>query len=329
MKFFLHQQKIDIRFNSSGALINSKAATKWAKAVLSYSDDGMRQVLLDFHHMILGESHVFHGKSSVLLLRDKLRGKPGAMCEELKRYLAYLLCLQTSGHAAKAIAHLVLEHNPAKAEQALQLLEERIEEQSEFLESHGVLPFYIDGVMTWQDGRTYFFKGNNYWRYNDAEGKCDTGYPKPIREGWGGMHGPIDAVFLGKVKNSYGTYFFKGSSYYQYRKEHSQVSNPQPTENWGGLDGPIDGVFIWRNGVTYAFAEDSYYRLESGTFTGPFPISKWGGMTGPINTVFRYKKDDYTYFFKEWKYYKFEDKGDKRLSISGPWELDHKWRGLC
>lgn len=329
LKFFLHQQKIDIRFNSSGALINSKAATKWAKAVLSYSDDGMRQVLLDFHHMILGESHVFHGKSSVLLLRDKLRGKPGAMCEELKRYLAYLLCLQTSGHAAKAIAHLVLEHNPAKAEQALQLLEERIEEQSEFLESHGVLPFYIDGVMTWQDGRTYFFKGNNYWRYNDAEGKCDTGYPKPIKEGWGGMHGPIDAVFLGNVKNSYGTYFFKGSSYCQYRKEHGQVSNPQPIENWGGLDGPIDGVFIWRNGVTYAFAEDSYYRLESGTFTGPFPISKWGGMTGPINTVFRYKKDDSTYFFKEWKYYKFEDKGDKRLSVSGPWELDHKWRGLC
>lgn len=329
LKFFLHQQQIDIKYNSSGALINSEEARKWAEAVLSYSNDGMRQVLLDVDHMILGKSHVFQVKSSVLLLREKLRGKSGAMCQELKRYLAYLLCLQTSGHAAKAIALLVLGHEPAKAEQTLKLLEKRLEEQSVFLEYHGVLPFYIDGAMTWHDGRTYFFKGTNYWRYNDAEGKCDSGYPKPIKEGWGGMQGPIDAVFLGNIKKSYATYFFKGSSYYQYRKEHGQVSHPQPIENWGGLDGPVDGVFTWRNGATYAFAGDAYYRLESGTFTGPFPISKWGGLTGPVNTVFRYKKDDSTYFFKEWKYYKFEDKGDRRLSVSGPWELDHKWRGIC
>ena len=309
--------------------MNKKAATKWAKAVLSYSDDGMRQVLLDFHHMILGESGVFHQRSSVLLLRDRLRDKSGiVLCEALRRYLAYLLCLQTSGHAAKAIAHLVLEQDPTKAEDTLKLLEERLAEQAEFLESHGVLPFYIDGAMTWHDGRTYFFKENNYWRYNDAEGKCDSGYPKLMKEGWGGMQGPIDTVFQGTVKNSPGTYFFKGKSYYQYQKD-GQLSDPKPIEDWGGLNGPIGGVFSWRNGATYAFEKDKdfYYRMESGRFSNSYPISKWGGMTGPIDTVFRYKGD--TYFFKEWKYYKLEDKGDKLLSVSGPWALDHKWKGLC
>ena len=85
LKFFLRQQQIDIKYNSSGALINSEEARKWAEAVLSYSKDGMRQVLLDVDHMILGKGHEFHVKSSVLLLREKLRGKSGA-------WLTYFVC---------------------------------------------------------------------------------------------------------------------------------------------------------------------------------------------------------------------------------------------
>jgi hypothetical protein len=36
----------------------------------------------------------------------------------------------------------------------------------------------LDAAFTWTNGKTYFFKGQDYWRLSD--GKMEPGYPKLI-----------------------------------------------------------------------------------------------------------------------------------------------------
>lgn len=43
------------------------------------------------------------------------------------------------------------------------------------------LPGNIDAAFTYKNGKTYFFKGSKYWRYNGQ--KVDGQYPKEISEG--------------------------------------------------------------------------------------------------------------------------------------------------
>ena len=39
------------------------------------------------------------------------------------------------------------------------------------------LPGDLDAAFTWTNGKTYFFKGDKYWRFSQI-GKMDRGYPK-------------------------------------------------------------------------------------------------------------------------------------------------------
>ncbi|KAK1788074.1 hypothetical protein P4O66_016536, partial [Electrophorus voltai] len=71
------------------------------------------------------------------------------------------------------------------------------------------------------EGKTYLFKGNQYWRFNDNV--LDEDYPRNISVGFEGIPNNIDAAFalpapshLGKEK----VYFFKDDKYYYYEFKH-------------------------------------------------------------------------------------------------------------
>ncbi|XP_055346859.1 matrix metalloproteinase-14-like [Paramacrobiotus metropolitanus] len=46
------------------------------------------------------------------------------------------------------------------------------------------LPGHIDAAVMWRDGRTYFFAGKNYYKFNDAKFAVEDGYPKPTASWW-------------------------------------------------------------------------------------------------------------------------------------------------
>ena len=52
----------------------------------------------------------------------------------------------------------------------------------------------IDTALRWEPvGKTYFFKGDQYWRYNEEKRTADPGYPKPITVWKGVPDGPQGA----------------------------------------------------------------------------------------------------------------------------------------
>ena len=69
----------------------------------------------------------------------------------------------------------------------------------------------MDAALEWRrNGRTYFFKGSQYWRYDTTRGQIDAGYPRDM-SAWGGIPYDIGAAFQWTNGRSY---FFKGNQYY-------------------------------------------------------------------------------------------------------------------
>uniref|UniRef100_A0A8C3VYP1 Vitronectin n=1 Tax=Catagonus wagneri TaxID=51154 RepID=A0A8C3VYP1_9CETA len=66
-------------------------------------------------------------------------------------------------------------------------------------------------------GKTYLFKGSEYWRFDD--GVLDPNYPRKISEGFKGIPDDVDAA-LALPAHSYSgrerAYFFKGKQYWEY-----------------------------------------------------------------------------------------------------------------
>ncbi|XP_068705205.1 matrix metalloproteinase-24-like isoform X1 [Montipora foliosa] len=81
----------------------------------------------------------------------------------------------------------------------------------------------MDAAFTWgRNGKTYFFKGNQFWRfYGD---KIDYGYPRSI-SAWKGLPSKIDAAM--KWRNGI-SYFFAGGKYYRFDDSKIQVEDGYP-----------------------------------------------------------------------------------------------------
>ncbi|XP_030848086.1 matrix metalloproteinase-24 [Strongylocentrotus purpuratus] len=86
------------------------------------------------------------------------------------------------------------------------------------------LPADIDGALPWgQTGKTYFFKGDVYYRYDEFDHRMDKGYPKLIKENWLGVPINIDAVFRHYDGYSWNTYFIRHRRYWQFDESRGQV----------------------------------------------------------------------------------------------------------
>jgi hypothetical protein len=152
----------------------------------------------------------------------------------------------------------------------------------------------IDAGVKWWNGKIYFFRGDQYIRYDIARGRVDPGYPLPIAGYWPGMSEAgftcdIDAAVTwwnGKV------YFFRGAHYLRYDIQQDRVDPRYPRSisgSWGGLDeagfaGGVDAILNWGNGKVYFFRDDLYVRYDiqtNGVDPGyPRPIaSAWTGMS--------------------------------------------------
>lgn len=133
----------------------------------------------------------------------------------------------------------------------------------------------IDAAVGWPNkNRLYFFKGDEYIRYDTSKNRVDPGYPKKISAGWSTLprsfHSNIDAAVLwpnGKI------YFFKGSNYVRYDAGRNRVDAgyPKPIAgNWNGFTSEfhnkVSAAVMFPNEYSYYFSDNMYIKYNTTTF---------------------------------------------------------------
>ncbi|XP_002730753.1 matrix metalloproteinase-19-like [Saccoglossus kowalevskii] len=115
------------------------------------------------------------------------------------------------------------------------------------------------GFTSFWSGRTFFFKGDRFWRFYGSE--LEAGYPKNI-QGTGLPRNP-DAAFVwsgdGKI------YIFKRSKYYIWNENDEKVipgGVRSIRKHWAGIPSKIDAAFSWVDGNTYFFKGNSYWLFN-------------------------------------------------------------------
>ncbi|XP_067858449.1 matrix metallopeptidase-21 [Heptranchias perlo] len=140
-------------------------------------------------------------------------------------------------------------------------------------------------MWTWTRDAIYFFKGTQYWRYdneNDQTYREDTEgnkYPKLISEGFPGVPSPIDTAFYHRRDQN--IYFFKGSNVTTFNVNTNQINGypkriidvfPPVILN----DHPIENL----NAVYYSYHYQSIFFFKSNFFWKV--VDEWDKKQNPL-----------------------------------------------
>lgn len=124
------------------------------------------------------------------------------------------------------------------------------------------------------DNKTYFFKGDKVYLYDDKQMTLASGYPKKIDKVFEGIPDDIDAVFT--WGNDGKTYFFKDDMYYKYNDKSNKVERGYPRKSitrWPGMPSKINAIFTLPFKIdsndssnTYVIQNDDSYVINEQTF---------------------------------------------------------------
>ncbi|KAM3910157.1 matrix metalloproteinase-25 [Leptodactylus fuscus] len=90
----------------------------------------------------------------------------------------------------------------------------------------------VDGAFVWKHNKkTYFFRHNRYWRFDEQLGRMDPGYPRDSNL-WLGLPGDVDDMISWTDGH---TYFFKGAQYWKFQDGKVEAEPGYPRSialNW-------------------------------------------------------------------------------------------------
>ncbi|XP_016065992.1 PREDICTED: matrix metalloproteinase-21 [Miniopterus natalensis] len=140
---------------------------------------------------------------------------------------------------------------------------------------HGVPAQGIDAVVhiwTWRRDERYFFKGNQYWRYDSdrdqalTEDEHGKGYPRLISEGFPGVPSPLDTAFYDRRKQL--IYFFKGSLVFAFDVNRNQVLSSYPKRMTEVFPATEPGNHPLRNldSAYYSYAHKSVFLFKGSAY---------------------------------------------------------------
>ncbi|XP_011730114.1 vitronectin isoform X1 [Macaca nemestrina] len=133
-------------------------------------------------------------------------------------------------------------------------------------------------------GKTYLFKGSQYWRFED--GVLDPDYPRNISDGFDGMPDNVDAA-LALPAHSYSgrerVYFFKGKQYWEYQFQHQ----PSQEECEGSSRSAVFEHFavMQRDSWEDIFELLFWGRTSAGMRQPQFISRDWHGVPGQVDAA--------------------------------------------
>uniref|UniRef100_A0A2K5IPA6 Matrix metalloproteinase-21 n=1 Tax=Colobus angolensis palliatus TaxID=336983 RepID=A0A2K5IPA6_COLAP len=140
---------------------------------------------------------------------------------------------------------------------------------------HGIPTYNIDAfvhIWTWKRDERYFFRGNQYWRYDsdkdqalteDEQGKS---YPKLISEGFPGIPSPLDTAFYDRRQKL--IYFFKESLVFAFDVNRNRVLNSYPRKITEVFPAIIPQNHPFRNidSAYYSYAYNSIFFFKGNAY---------------------------------------------------------------
>jgi hypothetical protein len=142
-------------------------------------------------------------------------------------------------------------------------------------------PEKIDAACNNGNGKSYFFSGSQYWRWDNQSESMDSGYPKQISAGWKGIPNSLDAATYGVTgKGSGKLYLFKGSQYWRWDIASDTMDSGYPkslSNGWPGLNtNRIDCALRVDSTHIVFITGDQFWLWNMATDTleeGPLPVS--------------------------------------------------------
>ena len=180
------------------------------------------------------------------------------------------------------------------------------------------------------NGKTYIFRRNQYWRFEDVKYRAERHYPKLIRSYWRGVPDDIDEMLL--WGHNWQTYFFKGSKYYRYDDFKDQVSyDREISQGWPGVPNNIDAAFTHNDLKTYFFKGNVVYQFDkqANKVSSGYPKNTsdvFPGLPENLDTAFRWYHDRRSYFFKGRFFYRWNDSLNR---VDGPYVSKYFWKNVC
>ncbi|MCO4745813.1 MAG: hypothetical protein KC912_13550 [Proteobacteria bacterium] len=145
----------------------------------------------------------------------------------------------------------------------------------------------LDAALAWPGTRTYFFAGEEYMRFDSANGEVDAGYPLDVATYWVAEWPTLDAATL---RTDDEVLFFRGSEVQRYDRPGDVVI---------GSPEPIGQAFpgIWEDGVDavatigteLTFFRDGEYRVfdtATQTASASRPLAERGIDAAGIDAAF-------------------------------------------
>ena len=191
----------------------------------------------------------------------------------------------------------------------------------------------IDTAFSWgKNKKTYFFRGDEFWLFDDKKQSINSQYPKKISTYWEGIPSNIDAVFTWAKDNS--TYFFKGDRFWKFDDKRLTIapSYPKKIKNvWKGVPDNINSVFSDKDGSTYFLKGKLYWKFDDkqnkvGRGYPRLIKKRWENSPDFINAMFIYEYEKKVVIISNDKYWMIGNDGT--IADGYPQNVSFKFKGL-
>ena len=198
----------------------------------------------------------------------------------------------------------------------------------------------IDACIVWDHETAYFFRGDQFYRWEIGLDAMPSGYPRPIAADWPGWPEHWVDVESAVCWPNGRVYFFREGEYLAFDLEADSVLEGYPQYihgNWSGFPAHwtgVDAAVVWPNGRAYFFRGGEYLAFDveqdevmpgypqpiHGNWRG-FP-AHWPGVDSAV--VF---PNGRAYFFRNNEVLAFDIEAD--CVVAGyPQPISTGWKGL-